>query len=113
MARDPLRGHLFENLVVNELMKARFNQGLEPRLYFYQVAGRSEVDLLFQRGHELVPIEIKSSMTFNPSFLSGIKKFRKIAPDRCVDGYVVYGGVEEGRIGEDHLLNYCHASQIV
>ena len=39
MARDPLRGHLFENLVVNELMKARFNQGLDPRLYFYQITG--------------------------------------------------------------------------
>src|ERR1700733_4745816 len=89
MARDPLRGHLFENLVVNELMKARFNQGLDPRLYFYQITGRNEVDLIYQRGHELIPIEIKSSRTFNSSLISGIKSFIRIAPDRCVNPLLI------------------------
>lgn len=77
ISRDPLRGNLVENLVVMELMKARFNRGLDPRLYFYQVSGRTEVGLIFQRGREMIPIEIKSSKTFNSSFLQGIKKFRK------------------------------------
>ena len=113
MARDPLRGNLFENLVVNELMKARFNRGLDPRLYFYQITGRSEIDLLYQRGHELIPIEIKSSQTFNSSFLSGIKKFKKIAPDRCSHAYLIYGGREEMKIGEIQLLNYQRTSKIV
>ncbi len=49
MTRDPLRGNLFENLVVNELMKARFNQGLDPSLYFFQVLARNEVDLIIKR----------------------------------------------------------------
>lgn len=48
MSRDPLRGNLFENLVVNELMKARFNRGFDPRLYFYQVTGRNEIDVIYQ-----------------------------------------------------------------
>lgn len=113
MARDPLRGNLFENLVVNELMKARFNQGLEPRLYFYQITGRNEVDLIYQRGHELIPIEIKSSRTFNTSLLSGIKSFAKIAPDRCVNPHLIYSGDEEMKVGDVQLLNYRHAARIV
>jgi predicted AAA+ superfamily ATPase len=113
MARDPLRGHLFENLVVNELMKARFNQGLDPRLYFYQITGRSEVDLIYQKGHELIPIEIKSSRTFNSSLISGLKSFIKIAPDRCVNPYLIYSGDEEMKVGDIHLLNYRQAAQIV
>lgn len=113
MARDPLRGNLFENLIVNELMKARFNRGLDPRLTFFQVAGRNEVDVLYQKGHQLIPIEIKSSMTFNSSFLSGIHNFRKIAQEKCAEGYVVYGGVEEGKVGIDSMINYRHAGQIV
>ncbi len=113
MARDPLRGNLFENLVVNELMKARFNQGLDPRLYFFQVTGRSEVDILYQKGHKLVPIEIKSAQTFNPSFLSGIESFKKLAPDKFETPYLVYGGHEETKIGDIKLLNYRYVAKIV
>jgi predicted AAA+ superfamily ATPase len=113
MARDPLRGSLFENLVVNELMKARYNRGLEARLYFYQVAGRNEVDVIFQRGHELIPIEIKSSRTYNSSFLSGINSFKKTAPDRCADPHLIYCGDEEMKIGDIQLLNYRHTARIV
>lgn len=113
ISRDPLRGNLVENLVVMELMKARFNRGLDPRLYFYQVSGRTEVDLIFQRGRELVPIEIKSSKTFNSSFLDGIKKFQQVAKGRTTDSYLVYGGDEETNIQGIQLLNFRNSYQIV
>jgi predicted AAA+ superfamily ATPase len=113
MARDPLRGHLFENLVVNELMKARFNQGLDPRLYFYQITGQNEVDLIYQRGHELIPIEIKSSRIFNSSLISGIKSFIRIVPDRCVNPHLIYSSDEEMKVGDVQLLNYRHAARVV
>ncbi len=113
MARDPLRGHLFENLVVNELMKARFNEGLDPRLYFYQITGRSEIDLIYQRGHELIPIEVKSSRTFNPSFISNMKSFIKLVPGRCVNPHLIYSGDEEMMIGDVQLLNYRHTAKII
>jgi uncharacterized protein len=113
MGRDPLRGNLFENLVVNELMKARYNQGLDPRLYFFQITGRNEVDLIYQKGHELIPIEIKSTRTFNSSLLSGIKRFSKIALERCVNSYLIYSGEDEMKVADIQLLNYRHAAKIV
>lgn len=113
IARDPLRGNLFENLVINELMKARYNQGLDLNLYFYQVSGRNEVDVIYQRGHELIPIEIKSSRTFNTSFISGIKSFKRASPDRYADPYLIYSGDEEMKLGEIQLLNYRHSARIV
>ena len=113
MARDPLRGNLFENLVVNELMKARFNRGLDPRLYFYQVTSRIEVDLIYQRGHELIPIEVKSSRTYNSSLTSRIKSFSKIAQTRCVNPCLIYGGDEEMKVGDIQLVNYRNASKII
>lgn len=84
MARDPLRGALFENLVVLELMKARWNQGLDARLYFYRDSNQKEVDVLFKSGHELIPIEIKSSKTFHADFKKGIEHFQKLAGDRVI-----------------------------
>lgn len=113
ISRDPLRGNLVENLVVMELMKARFNRGLDPRLYFYQVSGRTEVDLIFQRGRELVPIEVKSSKTFHVSFLQGIKKFQKIAESRATDSFLVYAGDEEMNVQGTQLINFRNSYQIV
>ena len=90
-ARDPLIGNLFENMVVIEALKYRLNAGKEPELYFYRDNRGDEVDLLFRRNRELIPIEIKSAMTFNMEFVKGITRFRKFAP-AARKGYVVYAG---------------------
>ena len=90
-ARDPLIGNLFENMVVIEALKSRLNAGREPDLYFYRDNRGNEVDLLFRRNRELIPIEIKSAMTFNTEFAKGITRFRKVAPT-AQKGYIVYAG---------------------
>lgn len=113
ISRDPLRGNLVENLVVIELMKARFNRGLDPRLYFYQVSGRTEVDIIFQRGRELIPIEIKSSKTFNSSFLQGIRKFQKIAENRTPNSFLVYAGDQEVNVQGIQLINFRNSYRII
>lgn len=90
-ARDPLIGNLFENMVVIEALKSRLNAGREPELYFYRDNRGDEVDLLFRRNRQLIPIEIKAAMTFNTEFVKGITRFRKIA-STAQKGYVVYAG---------------------
>ena len=75
--RDPLIGNLFENMVVIEALKARLNAGKEPELYFYRDNKGNEVDLLFRQNRQLIPIEIKSAMTFKPEFAKGIARFQK------------------------------------
>jgi len=67
MSRDPLRGGLFENLVILELMKARLNQGLEPQLYFYRDQQGNEVDVIYKSANVLIPVEIKAAQTFQGS----------------------------------------------
>ncbi|MBS0622204.1 MAG: ATP-binding protein [Verrucomicrobia bacterium] len=113
MARDPLRGNLVENLVVLELMKGRLNKGLDPQLYYFRDAHGHEVDLLFQTGHQLVPIEIKAAKTFHSAFLKNLEFFHKLTEERCNRGFLIYGGVQEQAIGPFHLLNYAHAARAV
>jgi predicted AAA+ superfamily ATPase len=91
VSRDPLIGNLFENLVVMEAVKARLNKGLEPNLFFYRDSNRNEIDLIFKRSRELIPIEIKSAKTFNKNFLKGINYFRNISP-QAEAGYLIYSG---------------------
>jgi hypothetical protein len=89
--RDPAFGHLFENLVVIEALKARLNQGQDPDLYFFRDNNRQEVDLLYKKGRILVPIEIKAAMTWNRDFLRGIDYFRRTVIESG-KGTVIYSG---------------------
>lgn len=104
LTADPLYGNLFENWVVIELIKARYNQALDPRLYFYRDVQGKEVDLLFQQGSQLIPIEIKSSKTFSPSFLAGLHYFHAQAPKKALAGAVIYAGTQTQKIAPYQLL---------
>jgi predicted AAA+ superfamily ATPase len=113
MSRDPLRGHLVENLVVIELMKSRLNRGLDPQLYYFRDAHGHEVDLIFQSGHELVPIEIKAAKTFHSEFLKNLFFFQTLVGDRCPKGFVIYAGNQEQKIGSFQAINLMHSYQAV
>ncbi len=88
------RGHLFENLVVLELLKARLNAGRRPHLFFWRDRTGHEVDVIAEWGGGLKAIEIKSSSTFSPEFLKGIAYFKAIAGENT-EQFVVYAGREE------------------
>ena len=91
ISRDPLIGNIFENLVVLEALKARYNQGAKPNLYFFRDSHGHEIDLLTKTGSSLTGIEIKSSSTWNNTFKKELKRFsEKLTP--LAQSYVVYNG---------------------
>ena len=93
LARDPLRGSLFENLVVSEALKYRFNRGRGSNLYFYRDSKGNEVDLLIVSGSKFFPIEIKSGMTITRDYFKGLNHFARVFPDHIPNGSgLVYGG---------------------
>jgi len=90
----PLRGSLFENLVVSELIKFRLNRGREPRLLFYRDSAGTEVDVLFPVGPDWLPIEIKSARTVSSDAFAGLQAFSVLRKDKGSRGLLVYGGRE-------------------
>ena len=113
MRRDPLRGNLVENLVFLELYKARINQGLDPRLYYFRDASGNEVDFIYQRARDLIPIEVKAAQTYHSSFFKALEYFKKVVKNRCPKGYVIYAGNVEQSIGDFELVNYKKSEMIV
>lgn len=111
VSRDPLIGNLFENLVVIEAVKARLNRGLDPNLFFYRDKNKNEVDLIFKRSRELVPIEIKSSKTYNPDFFKGLRHFRENAPN-AGEGYLIYAGDLNPDIDFIKVRNFTRTGEI-
>jgi predicted AAA+ superfamily ATPase len=85
-------GSLFENYIISELLKRRFNQGKRNNLYFWRDHKGTEIDLIIEQTDSLVPVEIKSSRTYSQSFFSGLNYWRKISGSQATQQYVVYGG---------------------
>lgn len=113
VARDPLFGGLFENMVVMEALKSRFNAGEMPNLYFLRDSQELEADLLFQKSHnELIPIEIKGGMTWNKDFCRNLLKLRKLS-DKFVSGYVIYSGDLTPEIDGIKYLNFKNTASAV
>ncbi len=113
VARDPLFGGLFENMVVLEALKARCNAGKEPDLYFFRDSAGTEVDLLFRKApDQLIPTEIKGAMTWNKDFAANICKLRKLSP-KFTSGFVVYSGDMTPISNDVKYINFKDAAQIV
>ena len=65
VSRHKMRGALFENWVIVELAKAAFNRGQSPDFYFWRDHSGREIDLVVDKGGDLIPIEITSGQTLD------------------------------------------------
>lgn len=92
LSRHPLRGALVENLVVVEALKACYNRGMAPRLFFYRDSHGNEVDLLAERADGVYGVEIKAGATVAPDYFKGLRQLEKISGLKLRGGAVVYGG---------------------
>ena len=103
--RDPLRGNLYENLVISEIAKGALNRGFRPEISFFRDAHGNEVDLLIRENGRLIPVEIKSAATFSTTFLKGLDRFRSLALPGLAPGFVLYNGDHEHRVHGVRALN--------
>lgn len=87
-----MRGALFENLIVSELLKRRLFAGKSDELYFFRDSNGVEIDVLEEDGLELRAYEIKASETMNGAFFSNIKKIKNLANLDFKNCAVIYGG---------------------
>ncbi|MCQ4874496.1 MULTISPECIES: ATP-binding protein [Odoribacteraceae] len=102
LKNHPLRGNLFENMVINEAMKNRFNQGKTANLYFYRDKSQKEVDLLHVKANDFHIYEIKSGQTFHADFMNGINYFKNIFKNRVTNSAVIY----DGDTTTNHMINF-------
>jgi len=86
----PLRGLVFENLVVAEFRKLFLNSGQRPPLFFWRDSRGREVDIVVDLGTRNIPVEVKSGETVAADFLAGLDFFAGLSGDP--GGVLVYGG---------------------
>jgi len=102
----PLRGAIFENLVVAEFIKSNLNVGKLPNCYFYRDSRGTEVDLVQQQGNEFGLYEIKSSRTFNSNFFENLRAVSKIFGGNVHESAVLYDGEDTRESQLEGIYNF-------
>lgn len=103
--RDPLRGNLFENLIVSEILKSRLNRNQNPNLYYMRTAKGVEIDLIVKKEEKLYPIEIKTSMTPTKSFSRHLLSFVE-AEENAQNPKIIYIGESYPQFNGAEYVNF-------
>jgi predicted AAA+ superfamily ATPase len=101
-------GALVETWCVGEAIKTRLNQGLRANAWHWRSSDGLEIDLVFETGTSLHPIEIKGAVTAQRDDADSIGKFRRLSADEPTltvePGAVIYGGDERRPVGADRFV---------
>lgn len=92
LRNHPLRGAIFENLAVIELLKQRFNEGKASNLFFYRENKGREVDIVRATGENLDIFEVKSAHTYSSAFSSNLKYLKQLFNEKVKTSAVIYDG---------------------
>lgn len=111
LGRDPLLGNIFENMVIVEALKNRFNTGKRANLFFFRDTKGFEIDLILEEARCPRPVEIKSGMTFTPAMVKNIEKFSAFVPD-ALPPALIYAGEDMGLFRHVRVLNFAHYSEL-
>ncbi|MBW6486626.1 MAG: ATP-binding protein [Syntrophobacterales bacterium] len=104
-SRDPLRGNLYQNLIIADIVKSALNKGIRPEIYFFRDSHGNEVDLLIRENGALTPVEIKSAATFSRDFISKIEWFHTLEGSRAKAGAVLYNGEQPFNVRNVRVFN--------
>ena len=105
IATHPLRGGLFENMCVMEALKYRYHRGKRNNLFFYRDSNGNEVDILYTKGEEILPIEVKSGQTITSAWFRNLESFRDLFSGKsCSKSCLVYAGDTEQVRQDVHVI---------
>lgn len=97
-----VKGSLFENLIVSELLKQNYHQQLHREMWFWRDASGHEVDLVVQDDEQLDIVEMKATETVMGDLFSGLHYFADLAGEDIKSKSLIYGGDQnQHRSGAD------------
>ena len=106
------KGAIFENFVINEVIKGFYNQGLKPPVYYWRDSNKREIDLLLNRGISLQPIEIKLGRTYRRDFFKHLDWFAGISDVPITEPTVVWGADDDLPSESGSLLSWRNLEKI-
>lgn len=96
LLQGPMAGALFENYIIQETVKAFFNQGIMPNLFYLRTHNGLEIDLLIEKEQKIFPFEIKMTKTVKLDMAAPIRRLKTIFPKlNIMAGNIIFLGEDE------------------
>lgn len=105
-------GALFESYIIADLIKNSFNAGKRPSVYFWRDSHGHEIDVVIERGQELIPLEIKGGQTIVNDFFKGLDWWNEQAESDPEKGYLIYGGTETHQRSKGRVISWQDTNDI-
>jgi predicted AAA+ superfamily ATPase len=102
LENHPLKGAIFETMIVIEMVKKYTNQGINPPLFYWRDKTGHEIDLIVDKGNLLTPVEIKSSKTINSDFFKNLKYWNHLS--KMNKAVLIYSGIQEQNRSDGTLI---------
>ena len=106
----PLRGAIFENMVVLEFLKNRFNAGKLSNLYFYRDKSQREIDIVQEFADTFKAYEIKLASAFHPDFMHNLNYLKDLLNEKLTSTQVIYDGEIELKSSKNGIVNFRNIS---
>lgn len=103
---SPMRGELFENFVITEFLKNRYNQVKDNNLYFFRDHVGNEVDLILDDGAELISVEIKAGKTIASDYFKGLDYYQHLSGSKNKKRIIIYAGEQSMRYKDIDVYSY-------
>jgi uncharacterized protein len=107
----PLKGSIFENFIIMEILKRRFNQVKIDNLYYYRDNTGNEVDLILDNGTTVNQFEIKAGQTINDDFFKGLTFFSNLSK-QVINSYLLYGGEKSYKYKNVNCISWKEINKI-
>lgn len=101
LENHPLKGAIFENMAVGELMKKKFNEAKDPNLYFYRELSGREVDVVSITGEGINLYEIKAGKMLRAEYFENLQHLKRTLPN-VASTSVIFNGESMGSV-----INIC------
>ncbi len=112
IANHPLKGALFENFVVAELLKARMNRGKNSNIHYFRDNVGNEVDIILENGVSVRPVEIKLGSTINEDYFKGLRYYRNLNKKNGAKPALIYGGIQDQRRQTADVFSYRNTESV-
>ncbi|MDE0769976.1 MAG: DUF4143 domain-containing protein [Opitutaceae bacterium] len=112
LGTHPLRGALFENMIISDFKKQLHNRGRQPDLYFFRDQQGLEIDCLHPGARTLDLIEIKSGQTISSDYFKSLLKVPELQNNTPNKAHLVYAGQQSQLRSNVEVLNLQKASAL-
>lgn len=85
-----LKGNIFENFIISDVIKFDYNQGNLNSFYFWQDTNKNEIDLIIEKGEDTKALEIKAGSTIRSELFKNLVTWEKL--QKKTKTFLFYGG---------------------